>query len=78
MPMAFLDKLLQMHYITIFSLMQQKTPERSLARQEIVSFYKFRPFSLVIFIKGISDYPTQCQKYKFSEIQGAKKRGYSG
>ena len=76
--MAFLDKLFQMHYITIFSLLQQKTPEKPLARQEIVSFYKSRPFSLVIFIKGIHDAPTRCQKYKFSEIQGAKKRGYSG
>lgn len=68
MPMAFHDKLFQIHYITIFSLLQQKTTEKPLARQEIVSFYKSRPFSLVIFIKGISDYPYPVPKVLISRI----------
>ena len=60
------DKLFQIHYITFFSPMQQKTPESSLASQEIVSFYKSRPFSLVIFIKGIPD-PPRVQSIDFPD-----------
>ena len=73
--MAFLDKLFQMHYITIFSLLQQKTPEKPLARQEIVSFYKSRPFSLVIFIKGIHDAPPGAKSINLAKYRERKNEG---